>query len=112
MTEAARIVKETTYAVTMPIPKSWRTFVPKVDNMTREMQNTPAFTTATACRRALTGVGATIAEGSQLCKGMIAALAKPATKRIYVTVTQILSEPAGNIPVWMLSAKSSVPVIT
>ena len=28
-------------------------------------ENTPAFTTATACKRALTGVGATIAAGSQ-----------------------------------------------
>ena len=37
------------------------------------MPNTPAFTTATACKSALTGVGATIAAGSQLCSGMTAA---------------------------------------
>ena len=55
--------------------------VPKVESITREMQNTPAFTTATAWSSALTGVGATIAEGSQLWSGMIAALANPKMNR-------------------------------
>ena len=30
--------------------------------------NTPAFTTATACNSALTGVGATMAAGNQRCR--------------------------------------------
>ena len=40
-------------------------------------QQTPAFTTATAWRNAETGVGATIAAGSQRCTGMTAALPIP-----------------------------------
>ena len=39
--------------------------------------NTPAFTTATACKRAETGVGATMAAGSHLWKGMRAAFPVP-----------------------------------
>ena len=45
--------------------------------------NTPALTTATACSRAVTGVGATPAVGSQLWKGNTAAFTpkpkKPST---------------------------------
>ncbi|GAB4163759.1 MAG: hypothetical protein Tsb006_3020 [Rickettsiaceae bacterium] len=41
------------------------------------MQNKPALTTTTAWSRALTGYIATIAEGSQLCIGKMAALAVP-----------------------------------
>ena len=51
---------------------------PKPESRIRQTENTPAFTTATACSRAETGVGATMAEGSQLCSGMMAALASPA----------------------------------
>ena len=47
----------------------------------RETEKTPALTTATACSRAETGVGATMAEGSQLCSGMMAALARPNRNR-------------------------------
>ena len=50
--------------------------------ITRRIENTPTFTTATAWSSALTGVGATIADGSQPWSGMIAAFAKPAMKRI------------------------------
>jgi hypothetical protein len=50
---------------------------PNTNRKTRTVANTPAFTTATACKRALTGVGATMAAGSQLCRGMTAFLAKP-----------------------------------
>jgi hypothetical protein len=39
--------------------------------------NTPALTTATACSSADTGVGATIAAGSQRWKGISAALPMP-----------------------------------
>ena len=44
---------------------------------TFSMVNTPAFTTATACNKADTGVGATIAEGSHLWNGINAALPMP-----------------------------------
>ena len=43
--------------------------------------NTPALTTATACNNALTGVGATIAVGSQEWIGIQAALANPSKKQ-------------------------------
>ena len=39
--------------------------MPKMPVNTRRMEKTPTFTTATACSRALTGAGATIAPGSQ-----------------------------------------------
>ena len=55
---------------------------PKINMDTRIIPNTPALTTATACRRALTGVGAAMAVGSQLCKGMMEAFTPtPAIKR-------------------------------
>ena len=46
---------------------------------TFRMVKTPALTTATACSSALTGVGATIAAGSQKCSGITAALPMPKT---------------------------------
>ena len=45
--------------------------------MTRTVENTPTLTTATAWSSALTGVGATMALGSQLWKGITPFLAKP-----------------------------------
>jgi hypothetical protein len=42
--------------------------------MMRTMPKAPALTTATACSRALTGAGATMAAGSQPCSGTMAAL--------------------------------------
>ena len=64
------------------------------------MPKTPALTTATACSRALTGVGATIAIGSQPCSGMIAALTpKPIMKQTNSTVRAcrpaVIAEDAG-----------------
>src|SRR3972149_5919921 len=48
----------------------------------RRRPNTPAFTTATAWRRPLTGVGAIIADGSHPWRGTRVALTpKPATRR-------------------------------
>ena len=44
-------------------------------------QKTPTLTTATACSKAETGVGATIAPGNQECSGIMPALAKPNVKR-------------------------------
>ena len=45
--------------------------------------NAPALTTATACKSAVTGVGATLAVGSQPCSGKIAALTpKPRKPRV------------------------------
>ena len=61
----------------MPSPSPSTSPVPKTWNTTRSTQNTPILTTATACKSALTGVGATIAAGSQACIGITAALAKP-----------------------------------
>jgi len=45
------------------------------------MVKTPAFTTATACNSALTGVGATMADGNQRCTGIRAALPMPKQNR-------------------------------
>ena len=71
------MVNETRYAVARPSPRSAICPMPKTWNTSRSTQNTPILTTATACSSALTGVGATIAAGSQACIGMIAALANP-----------------------------------
>ena len=49
------------------------------------MQKTPDLTTATACKRALTGVGATIAAGNHLWSGMSPAFA--ATLRLSASVS-------------------------
>ena len=53
--------------------------MPKMKTTTLRMAKTPALTTATACSSALTGVGATIAAGSQKCSGITAALPMPKT---------------------------------
>ncbi len=53
--------------------------MPKMYTVTLRMVKTPAYTTATACSKALTGVGATMAAGSQRWKGMMAALPIPNT---------------------------------
>jgi hypothetical protein len=74
-TEAAMMVKPATHgsqanaSAAKPIPKTYTT--------TLTIENTPAFTTATACSSAETGVGATIAAGSQRCSGISAALPMP-----------------------------------
>jgi hypothetical protein len=50
------------------------------------MPNAPAFTTATACNKAETGAGATMACGSQPCNGTMAALTPtPAISRKNIT---------------------------
>ena len=54
-----------------------RSSVPNIYIIIFIIVNTPTFTTATACNKAETGVGATIAAGNQECSGMIAALATP-----------------------------------
>ena len=59
------------------------------------MRKTPALTTATAWSSAETGVGATIAAGSQKCIGMTAALAMPKTKRASSTPMATGAELAG-----------------
>ena len=43
-----------------------RNSIPNTLVKTKSIVKTPAFTTATACKRADTGVGATIAAGSHL----------------------------------------------
>ena len=58
-----------------------RLSTPKMYTTTLTTLKTPAFTTATACSSAETGVGATIAAGSQRWNGIKAALAMPNTHR-------------------------------
>ena len=60
--------------------------VPIIKSIIFIKAKTPLFTTATACKRALTGVGATIAAGSQLWKGIIPALEIP---NINIVVSKI-----------------------
>jgi hypothetical protein len=67
--------------VKRPRPVRSRSATPKRESMIRQMEKTPALTTTTAWSSALTGVGATMASGSQLWSGMIPALAKPKRKR-------------------------------
>ena len=50
--------------------------------MTLVVQKTPTLTTATAWSRAETGVGATMAPGSQWWNGMTPFLAKPKMQKI------------------------------
>ena len=50
---------------------------PKTNRVIRTTAKTPVLTTATACSSALTGVGATIAAGSQPWSGITAHFAKP-----------------------------------
>lgn len=59
------MVNETNAAVAAPRPNALIILTPKTCRITLITQNTPVLTTATACRSALTGVGATIAAGSQ-----------------------------------------------
>ena len=76
--------------------------------MTRRQQKTPAFTTATAWSRALTGVGATMAEGSHSWRGMIAALVPKPMMKVAKMMRRSSAEPfpATNPP----ATKSRVPV--
>ncbi len=58
------MVKDVKVRVKISMPRSFISPVPKTKNITRRTVKTPVLTTATACRRALTGVGATIAAGN------------------------------------------------
>ena len=75
--------------------------------MTLTMEKAPTFTTATACKSALTGVGATIAAGSHEWTGMIPALANPNTNISNNTVAEGLLSCPEKIPP---AANSRVPV--
>ena len=59
-------VKAAIHASTTPVssPSGPSSSTPKTPVTTRTTQKTPTFTTATACSRADTGVGATMAPGS------------------------------------------------
>ncbi len=83
--------------------------------------NTPALTTATACSRALTGVGATIAAGSQRWNGISAALPVPkaysaSSTRVPVSATLPARMPPGrnsSVPATsqvQTTASSSMPI--
>ena len=68
---------------------------------------TPALTTATVCSRALTGIGATIAPGSQEWNGIRAVLAVPKKKsRVNSVNCPLVTLPARIPP----AEKSRVPV--
>ena len=77
--EAVSTVAEATAVSQADWPRELRVSTPKIETATLRMANTPALTTATACSSALTGVGATIAAGSQGCSGISAALPTPNT---------------------------------
>ena len=70
-----------------PIPRSLSVSTPNTSSTIRHMAKTPIFTTATACSRALTGVGATIAAGSHEWTGITPLLAMPAMNSRNVSVT-------------------------
>ncbi len=83
--------------------------MPKMYTMTLVIENTPAFTTATACSSALTGVGATMAAGSQRCTGITAALPIPNTySASSIPTAGPVTFPASIPP----AAKSTVPATT
>ena len=69
--------------------------------------NTPAFTTATACNSAETGVGATMAAGNQRWKGISAALPMP---NMYSANSTISTPSEAAPPKMPPSVKSKVPV--
>ena len=72
------ILPAANHARTSTTPIWERSCGPKTKPMTRRTAKTPVLTTATACSRAETGVGAIMAAGSQPCSGMTAALTEPA----------------------------------
>ena len=80
--------------------------MPKTYTTIFRIVNTPAFTTATACSSADTGVGATIAAGSQRWKGITAAFPTPKTK----STRSAPSTPRDAVPARMPPGrKSTVP---
>ena len=79
MIEAIRIVAPATIVSHSTRRPQLSTSMPKMRTATLRMVKTPALTTATACSSALTGVGATMAAGSQRWIGMTAALPMPKT---------------------------------
>ena len=66
------------------------------------MAKMPALTTATACSSAVTGVGATPAEGSQAWKGNTAAFTpkpkKPSRKPTYSSTSWPAARPLSRLP--------------
>ncbi len=85
--ETAMIVKEVIKANIIHTLSSLSISGPKTYSITRRQQKTPVFTTATAWSRALTGVGAIIADGSHSWKGIIAALVpKPIINAVKIIV--------------------------
>ena len=71
---------------------------PKIKTKILRIPKTPAFTTATACNKAETGVGATIAAGSQKWNGTKAALPIPKQKSTNKIANSILLKLVGRIP--------------
>ena len=99
MSDEVITVKAAIHEMTQATSSVLRKSVPSTPVKARMMQNTPTFTTATACSSAETGVGATIAFGSQEWKGMTPALAKPKVNNSSKTsASQPLTLPARKPP--------------
>ena len=64
--EANKIVRDEKKIKIRSAPVFCKSCVPKINKMIFIIINTPDLTTATACSKALTGVGATIAAGNHL----------------------------------------------
>ena len=101
--EPTRIVAPATQAMIRPPPLAASRSGPNTYTATFRIVNTPAFTTATACSSALTGVGATIAAGSQRWKGISAALPTPNANRQNTTA----ATPSGIRPARMPPSRNS-----
>ena len=80
MTEAVMMVNEARNTKAPSTPMVRMQSAPKTNRVTRTTAKTPVLTTATACSSALTGVGATIAAGSQPWSGIRAHFASPKRK--------------------------------
>ena len=74
------------------------------------MANTPDFTTATACSKAVTGVGATDAFGSQRYSGNTAALTPKPKNVTRYTKCSVDSFPATKIGLSTPPGKKSIVV--
>ncbi len=91
MTDATTMVIPASVATTTPAPTSASRSGPMTNPKTRTNPNTPALTTATACSSDDTGVGATMADGSQRCSGIMAALVpNPSVTSATMMITPLL----------------------
>ena len=85
----------------MTEPQKRRTLLPSGDRgiqyLKRIIKKIPAVTSVDECTKALTGVGAAIAAGSQDLKGYCALLVSPATIKIKTSTKKIEEPPQKEI---------------